>query len=117
MTASDNAAQLGPVSTWGKSPRELAASYNPDEKGIWARQSIEKAAVELAQKLASRSEFRASDDFVDTLAGFVLNIDGRVDEFMTVYLAVELGYEPAIEKLKAKPDSALAKAALAKIGK
>ena len=116
--ALDGARQLRAASTWGKTPRQLAAEYNPDNKEQYARPAIEKAALELAQKLPSRSEFRTSDAPVDTLAGLVINVDARIHEFANVYLALELGYQPAVDTLKAAAakDSELAKAALAKLG-
>ena len=36
--------------------------------------------AELTKRFPSRSELRADDEDVDTLAGFILNIDGRVHE-------------------------------------
>lgn len=116
--ALDGARQLRKASTWGLTPRKLAAEYKPDDPNQYARPAIEKAALELAQKLPSRSEFRTSDDPVDTLAGLVINVDARIHEFGNVYLALELGYQPAIETLKAAAakGSPLAKAALDKLG-
>lgn len=38
------------------------------------------AAEELTKRFPSRSKYRAGDGFVDTLAGFVLNIDARIHE-------------------------------------
>ena len=52
---------------------------------------------ELAQKYPSRSELRADEEPVDTLAGFVLNIDGRVHE-----MSVEV--TAALEKLQKSID-------------
>ena len=38
------------------------------------------ASEELTKRFPSRSKYRASDGLVDTLAGFVLNIDARIHE-------------------------------------
>ncbi len=38
------------------------------------------ADEELGKRFGSRSKYRANDDLVDTLAGFVLNIDARIHE-------------------------------------
>jgi hypothetical protein len=113
--ALDGARQLRAASTWGKTPRKLAGEYNPDAPDQYARASIEKAALELAQKLPSRSAFRDNDNPVDTLAGLTINVDARIHEFINIYYALELGYQPAIDLLKAHQDSPLAAAAIAKI--
>jgi hypothetical protein len=42
--------------------------------------AMSKADEELGKKFPSRSKYRANDDLVDTLAGFVLNIDARIHE-------------------------------------
>lgn len=42
--------------------------------------TVSAADIELTKKFPSRSKYRKNDDLIDTLAGFVLNIDGRVHE-------------------------------------
>lgn len=88
MSAADsaNAAQLGSSSTWGKTPRELAAGYDPDKQGMWARDALEAAAVPLASRQQSRSRYRGANTATFQVAELVRNLDARVHE-----LFVELG--------------------------
>jgi len=81
-----NSEQLADVSTWEKTPREIGQTYDPDAPSQWARVSIEKAAIELGQQLASRSEYAAAGAPTDTVAGYVLDTDAH-----THALYVELG--------------------------
>lgn len=113
----DNSKQLGSTSQWNKTPRQLRNEYDPNKKGQWGGQAIHASAVELTQKLPSRSAFRTSDDPVDTLAGFEMNTDARVHELWNILLALLVEYKPAVDTLKtaaAKGDS-LAQAVLDKI--
>lgn len=38
------------------------------------------ADIELSKRFQSRSKYRTNDDAIDTFAGFILNIDGRIHE-------------------------------------
>ncbi|QPO17117.1 hypothetical protein SEA_LILBEANIE_39 [Gordonia phage Lilbeanie] len=116
--ALDGARQMGPTSQWDKTPAQVAAEYSATAKGQRARPAIERAALELTKRYSSRSEFRDHDGPIDNLGGLVANVDGRVHELWTLWLAVELKHEPAIALLKAKAQagSALARAALGRIG-
>lgn len=49
---------------------------------------------ELTQKYPSRSAYRAGDGNVDTLAGFILNVDGRIHESWVHDRAAEEGISP-----------------------
>jgi putative chitinase len=88
MSAADsaNAAQLGPASTWGKTPRQLAAGYDPDKVGEWGREAIEAAAVPLATREQSRSRYRGDNTANFKIDELIRNLDGRIHE-----LSVELG--------------------------
>ena len=100
MSAADsaNAAQLGPTSTWDRTPRQIAAGYNPDAKGAWAREAIEAVAVPAATAAKSRSRY------ADTTAGFkpddlTRNTDARVHELFIEFGAVH-GDPDALAVLK-----------------
>ncbi len=72
---------------------------------------------ELGKRFPSRSKYRADDKPVDTLAGFVLNIDAMTHEAMVEKAAAD-GVQWAIDLVKreaAKGDKN-AQAVLAKIG-
>ncbi|MFT3662002.1 MAG: hypothetical protein QM809_11535 [Gordonia sp. (in: high G+C Gram-positive bacteria)] len=56
--------------------KPLGASLLPPKKGA----TMPITDTELSKRFASRSIFRAGDDPVDTLAGFILNIDARQHE-------------------------------------
>ncbi len=123
LTDSDQAAvaagakQLGPTSTWDATPRQLAAGYNPDSKGQWGGGAIHAAAVELKQKLPSRSIYRTSDAPIDTVAGYVLNVDAMVHAQDVEHRAIVLGDPDAIADVKrvAAAGNSRAKLALNKI--
>ncbi|WP_062367895.1 C39 family peptidase [Gordonia sp. QH-12] len=75
------------------------------------------ASSELTKRFPSRSKYRASDGLVDTMAGFILNIDARIHEEFVERNAL-LG-DPAcvalVKREAAKGDPA-ARGILAKIG-
>ncbi|WP_206492336.1 C39 family peptidase [Rhodococcus sp. KRD162] len=55
----------------------------PNEKPIQPAPPLDTrspADIELSKRFQSRSKYRTNDDAIDTLAGFVLNIDGRIHE-------------------------------------
>ena len=111
-----NSKQVGSTSTWNATPRDLRKKYDPDAQGQWGGNAIHSSAVELTQNLPSRSEFRDSNNPIDTMAGFLLNTDAHIHELLTIYVAVELGYKPAVDLLRSKAaTSPLAAAAVAKI--
>lgn len=75
------------------------------------------ASEELTKRFPSRSKYRASDGLVDTMAGFILNIDARIHEEFVERNAL-LGDPACIELVKreaAKGDPA-ARGVLDKIG-
>lgn len=90
--------------------RRVQAFINPEEAPV----SI--ADDELGKKFPSRSKYRASDDPIDTLAGFVLNIDARIHE-ATIERQAVAGVTTALDLVKreaAKGDEG-ARAVLAQI--
>lgn len=62
------------------------------------------ADEELGKRFASRSKYRANDDLVDTLAGFVLNIDARIHEDHVEREALK-GVDWAIALVKREADA------------
>ncbi|PZT99497.1 MAG: hypothetical protein DI630_16910 [Gordonia sp. (in: high G+C Gram-positive bacteria)] len=71
---------------------------------------------ELGKKFPSRSKYRANNDPVDTLAGFVLNIDARIHEMFVEEQALKgVDWCVALIKREAANGDAAAKAVLAKI--
>lgn len=66
-------------------------------------QMLEDVHRELTQLLPSRSKYRADDNGVDTVAGFVLNIDGRVHEESVEREALR-GAQWAIDLVKREAD-------------
>ncbi|ANA86379.1 endolysin [Gordonia phage OneUp] len=75
---SANAAQNGPASTWDKTPAQLAAEYDANNKGQWARTAIEKAAYVLGLRRASISPYREHNGPVGDVGDMVAWTDGRV---------------------------------------
>lgn len=72
---------------------------------------------ELGKKFPSRSKYRNDDKNVDTLAGFVLNIDARIHEEHVEREAVKgVGWAVALVKREAAKGDEGAKATLAQIG-
>lgn len=75
-----------------------------------------EASDELTKRFPSRSIFRHSDDPVDTMAGFILNIDAREHEkfILDAALAGDAAAIKLVEREAAKGESRCV-AALAKI--
>ena len=72
---------------------------------------------ELGKKFPSRSKYRTDDKNVDTLAGFVLNIDARIHEEHVEREALKgVGWAIALVKREAAKGDEGAKATLAQIG-
>ena len=72
---------------------------------------------ELSKKFPSRSKYRTSDDPIDTLAGFVLNIDARLHEDYIERQALR-GVQSAVDLVKREADKGDegARAVLCQIG-
>jgi GH25 family lysozyme M1 (1,4-beta-N-acetylmuramidase) len=71
------------VDAFRGSPDDLRRLLNgDDEMSLTPEQDtmLRTVYAELTKRFPSRSELRADDEDVDTLAGFILNIDGRVHE-------------------------------------
>ncbi|MFH5211441.1 peptidoglycan DD-metalloendopeptidase family protein [Antrihabitans sp. NCIMB 15449] len=78
---------------------------------------MSKADEELGKKFPSRSKYRKDNEPVDTLAGFVLNIDARIHEEHVEREAVKgVGWAVDLVKREAAKGDAGAKATLAQIG-
>lgn len=105
-----NSKQLAPTSTWGKTPRQVAGDFDPD-KSSWGGAAIHAAAVELRQKLPSRSIYRDSDKPIDTLAGFELNTDAAVHALFTER-AAEYGDTAALATIQKAADGGTKRAQL-----
>ncbi len=77
---------------------------------------MSKADEELGKKFPSRSKYRANDNAIDTLAGFVLNIDARIHEEF-VERQARAGVQTYIDLVKREADKGdvEAKAVLAEI--
>lgn len=96
------------IDRWNRC-RTLGAALLPGEV-------MSHADDELRKEFPSRSKYRADDKPVDTLAGFVLNIDARIHEMFVEEQALK-GVAWCVDLIKreaAKGDAA-AKAVLAKI--
>lgn len=76
------------------------------------------ASEELTKRFPSRSKYRAGDGLVDTLAGFILNIDARIHEDFVERNAL-LGDDACIALVKREADrgDVAAKAILEKVSK
>lgn len=72
------------------------------------RKKLDEVHAELTKKFPSRSAYRTSDDLVDTVAGFVLNVDGRQHEEAVISAAKDTGLTPeqVVEKLREGKDFA-----------
>ena len=72
------------------------------------RRKLDEVHAELTKKFPSRSAYRTSDDLVDTVAGFVLNVDGRQHEEAVISAAKDTGLAPeqVVEKLREGKDFA-----------
>ena len=84
---------------------KLAELFGGEVKELDAQQSEMFAQMhrELTQKLPSRSKYRANDDLVDSLAGFVLNTDGRIHEGFVENEAAK-GVQWALDLVKREAD-------------
>ncbi|MGW4718889.1 glycoside hydrolase domain-containing protein [Nocardia sp. NPDC004260] len=67
---------VGPNFPWDVFSADVAEFTNTSLKEA----VMALADEELGKRFSSRSKYRANDDSVDTLAGFVLNIDARIHE-------------------------------------
>ena len=73
---------------------------------------------ELGKRFPSRSKYRASDEPVDTLAGFVLNIDARIHEAFVEGEALKgVSWAVDLVRREANQGDVGAKAVLAKVVK
>ncbi|WP_330256270.1 DUF1906 domain-containing protein [Nocardia sp. NBC_00565] len=74
------------------------------------------ADEELGKRFGSRSKYRANDDLVDTLVGFILNIDARIHEEHVEREALKgVGWAVDLVKREAARGDAGAQAVLAEI--
>ncbi|MFT4125066.1 MAG: hypothetical protein QM662_02395 [Gordonia sp. (in: high G+C Gram-positive bacteria)] len=97
--ALDGAQQLRKASLWGKTPRKLAAEYSADNSAQYARPAIERTALEVSQKHASRSPYRSGDGLVDTWAGMDLYTNADVHALLTERGA-EYGDQTCLTKIQ-----------------
>jgi len=87
-----------------------APSPQPPQEGDMTSeqaQMLVEVHRELTQKYPSRSKYRSGDEPIDTMAGFVLNVDGRVHEASVDVPAKLDALMQAIEDLPAKIAAAL----------
>lgn len=80
--------------------------------------TVSYADDELSKKFPSRSKYRATDDPIDTIAGYVLFIDKAIHEMRTEQAALN-GDQAALALVKREADKGdkAAQAILAKVGK
>lgn len=83
---------------WDRFARAIDKYANQEE----AIMSV--ADDELSKKFASRSKYRDSDEPIDTLAGFVLNIDARIHEEFVEREALK-GVSWAVDLVKRQADA------------
>jgi hypothetical protein len=99
------------------------AAFRRDVQSAIENTTIEEVVMgladdELGKKFPSRSKYRKDNEPVDTLAGFVLNIDARIHEEHVEREAVKgVGWAVDLVKREAAKGDAGAKATLAQIGK
>lgn len=78
--------------------------------------TVSYADDELKKKFPSRSKYRDSDKEIDTLAGFVLNVDARIhEEFVEREALKGVDWAVALVKREAAKNDAGAKAVLAQL--
>jgi N-acetyl-anhydromuramyl-L-alanine amidase AmpD len=96
---------------WDRFARALD-KYNAKES------AVSVADDELSKKFASRSKYRDNDDAIDTLAGFVLNIDARIhEEFVEREALKGVSWAVALVKRQADAGDEGARAVFAQIQK
>lgn len=71
------------------------------------RMMLAKIYDELTKRFPSRSELRASEEPIDTLAGFVLNADARAHEMSVEVPAALAKLQASVDELPARIAEAL----------
>ncbi|RPA65822.1 hypothetical protein EF294_03540 [Gordonia oryzae] len=95
-----NASQLGDAqSTWGKTPRQLAAQYNADQSD-WGRVSIERAALLAGNTQLSWSPYANGNTTKFDVEALIRATDARSDA-MYVEAGAAFGDPDSISRLTA----------------